>query len=429
MKVDAIIVNSSAIATLKSNGKPLSGRKMNDVGLIRSSAVAIINGKIFDVDKEKEIIKKYKPLKWIDAEQGLVTPGFVDPHTHLVFAGDRVGEFYRKLKGEDYLNILKSGGGILETVTKTRAASEKALLQEASFRLNKAFYNGTTTIEIKSGYGLTTKSELKILKVINKLNKLHPVDVIPTFMGAHAIPFDRKKSDYIEEIINEMLPVVASKKLAEFCDVFCEKGVFELKDSKKILIAGKKYGLKPKLHADELYNLNGTALAAEVSATSADHLLMAQEAALKKMKKAGVIPVLLPGTAFFLDKERFASARMMIDKLNLPLALATDCNPGTSMIVSMAFIMSLACIKMKMTAQEALAASTINAAFAISRGNIIGSIEKGKQADILIHNVKRVEDIPYNCAESTVKYIIKKGQLFVKSFSDYSYEVINFKGF
>lgn len=328
--------------------------------------------------------------------------------THLIYAGTREDELSMKLKGMSYMDILKAGGGILKTVRETRKASKKELFDLTKKRLDNMLINGTTTVEIKSGYGLTTKDEIKLLEVINELKEKHTVDIVPTFLGAHAIPPESDADEYVDLIIDEMIPLVAKKKLAKFCDVFCEKGVFSVEQSRRILNEGKKYGLKPKIHADEIVNTNGTDLAAEVSAVSAEHLLKSSEEGIRKLSKSKVIGTLLPASSFYLNAN-YANARFMIDN-NVPVALATDFNPGC-LCSSIQFVLNLACYKLKMTPEEAITASTINSAYAIDMGSEVGSLEVGKKADILIMDVPNYKFIPQYFGTNFVEMVIKNGKI------------------
>jgi imidazolonepropionase len=399
--VDILIKNANELITLKGSNKPRTKKQMGNLRIIKKGSIAIKNGKIIDIGKNL----KYKAEKIIDANGKTVMPGFVDPHTHLVFAGSREFELDWKLKGLSYMNILKKGGGITYTVNKTRNATNKKLLDESKKRLDKMLHYGTTSCEAKSGYGLNTETELKILKVNKKLSETHPIDIVSTFLGAHAVPKDSNAEEYTKIVIDEMIPKVA--KYAKFCDVFCEKGVFTPAQSKKILLTGKKHGLTPKIHADEIVNTGGAALAAEVGAISADHLLMSSHDDLKKMAQKGVIGVMLPGTPFSLMMKDYANARKMID-MGIPVALATDLNPNCY-IENMQFIIQLACFNMKMTPAEALCASTFNAACAIGKNNSIGSIENGKQADILVLDCPNHLWIPYHFGVNLVETVVKKG--------------------
>ncbi len=403
--VDLLIKNANELVTLSGPSRPRVKNEMNDLSIIKKGDIAIKDGLIFDVGKNL----KYKSEKKIDAKGKTVIPGFVDPHTHLIFSGSREFELDMKLKGYSYMDILKKGGGIFYTVNKTRKASEKKLFLEGKKRLDTLLKYGTTTLEGKSGYGLTLKDELKILKVQKKLNKEHFLDIESTFLGAHAVPKDMDAEEYVDIVINEMIPKV--KDYASFCDVFCEKDVFTVDQSRRILEEGKKHGLIPKIHADEIVDTGGAGLAAGISAITADHLLRSNEKNLMKMAKKGVIGVLLPGTPFSLMMNEYANARKMID-IGVPVALATDLNPNCY-VENMQFMMQLGCFNMKMTPAEALCASTFNSACAIAKQDKIGSIEKGKKADILIMDCPNYLHIPYHFGINHVEKVIKKGSILI----------------
>ncbi|PIV68696.1 MAG: imidazolonepropionase [Euryarchaeota archaeon CG01_land_8_20_14_3_00_38_12] len=407
MKSELLIKNAIQLLTVKSDKTKVKG-EMEDLGIINDGAIAVRNNRIFRVDKKIKTDSK----KIIDASGKVVMPGFVDCHTHLVFSGSRENELKMKLKGKTYLEILESGGGIHFTVNKTRKADIKELVALGLRRLDEMLLNGTTTVEIKTGYGLNPKDEIKCLKVINELNKRHAADIVPTFLGAHAVPLEFKNNpdEYTDLILNKMLPRI--KNLAEFCDVFCEKNVFTIEQARKILNEGKKFGLTPKIHADELYCTGGAELASEIGCVSADHLLRASDKGIKKMAEKGVIGVLLPGTSF-TTMEKYADARKYID-YGLPVALASDFNPNC-WVNNMGFIIALACYNMKMTPAEAISASTINAAFAIGKEKEIGSLEVGKKADILILNVPNYESIPYKLGMNIVDTVIKNGKVVVEN--------------
>ncbi|MGC5325096.1 imidazolonepropionase [Brevibacillus sp. SYSU BS000544] len=419
-----IIVNASQILTLEGNNeKPRTKEGMSDLGVLdgKGNAVAIYNGMIVATGTEehgytvlKELGIRKEQVERIDAEGKLVMPGLIDPHTHLVFAGSREYELELRMNGATYLEILAKGGGILSTTRLTRAASEQQLMNEARPRLDAFLLHGVTTVEAKSGYGLTVEDELKQLRVAKRLSNEHPVELISTFMGAHAIPQEFKENPeaYVDLIINEMLPRVAEEKLAEFCDVFCEHGVFTVEQSERILEAGKALGLRAKIHADEIEPMGGAELAAKVGAISADHLLKASDEGIKAMAEAGVVATLLPGTAFFLMAE-FARGRKMVDS-GVPVALSTDRNPGSSPTENLQLIMNLACFHMKMTPAEVIVATTINAAHAIGQAKRIGSLEAGKQADIVFMNVPTYQYLQYNYGVNHVDTVIKAGHIVVQ---------------
>jgi imidazolonepropionase len=415
--INLIIQNARQFLTLKSDQKgPRTGEHLADLGIIENGAVAISGDRIVAVGKTNEVLGKVsigKKTKVIDAKDKVVLPGFVDCHTHPVFANTREDEFEMRIKGKTYQEIAASGGGIKSSVKALRLKSKEELIQLALPRLDRMLSYGTTTIEAKSGYGLSLEDEIKMLEVIKELNKIHPIDLIPTFLGAHEIPEEYKNNrrEYIKLIIEKMIPEVAKRKLAVFCDIFCEKGVFDIEESREILKSAKDHGFKLKLHADQLSSLGGSKLAAEVGAISADHLEFIDDDGIEKMKKSGVIGVLLPGACFGLGIKEYPPARKMIEK-GLPVALATDFNPGSSMTESMPMILSLACLMMRMTPAEAIVASTINSAYAVDKGNEIGSIEVGKKADLVIWNVQNYKEIPYHFGVNLVDQVIKDGKVF-----------------
>lgn len=356
-----------------------------------------------------------KQVTVFSAEGKTVTPGLVDPHTHAVFAGSREFELNLRLQGAKYMDILNAGGGILYSTERTREATEEQLIAETVKRLDRFLAHGVTTIEAKSGYGLRLEDELKQLRAARRLDASHPVEVVSTFMGAHAVPVEyRGDADgYVRSVIEEMIPAVAREGLAEFCDVFCEEGVFTVEQSRDILEAGRSWGLKPKLHADEIVSCGGAELAAELGAVTADHLLHASEAGIQAMAENGVIAVLLPGTAFFLMAKP-ADARAMINA-GVPVALSTDRNPGSSPTESLPFIMNLACLTMGMTPAEVLTACTINAAHALGRADRIGSIEVGKQADLVMFDAPNVLYLQYHYAVNLVDTVFKKGEAVIQN--------------
>ncbi|KON66638.1 imidazolonepropionase [Peribacillus butanolivorans] len=419
MKSITYIKRASQVVTVKGGSKePKRGQAMSDIGIIENGSVIIEGGTITfvgsDVEAEQYISTIDGKVSTIDASGKVLTPGLIDPHTHLVFAGSREKELEMRLNGAKYIDILKAGGGILQTTTSTREASEEQLIEESLKRLNRFLQYGVTTVESKSGYGLTLEDELKQLRATKRLNEQHPIDLVSTFMGAHAIPVDYKENpdEFVRLVIEEMIPKVAEENLAEFCDVFCEEGVFTIEQSERILEAGKNFGLKPKIHADEIVQFGGAELAAKVGAVSADHLLQASTEGIKQMAESGVIAVLLPGTAFFL-MEKPADARKMIES-GVPVALSTDRNPGSSPTESLPFVMNLACLTMKMTPAEVLTACTINAAHAIGRADQIGSIEVGKKADLVLFDAPNYQTLQYNYAVNLVDTVLKSGKVIVE---------------
>jgi len=374
-----------------------------DLRIIENGAVLIDGERIIDVGTTAEL--KGSAEFEIDASGKVVMPGFVDPHTHLVFAGTRENELYMKLQGKTYLEILKMGGGILHTVRATRAASKEALSRELIMRLNYMLRNGTTTAEAKSGYGLNFETELKMLEVINE--SAHPIDLVPTFLGAHAVPPEFKDSGAYIEYMKEIIPKIATH--ARFIDIFCEDSVFNSEESREYLLEGKKYGLTPKIHADEICDIGCTSVAVEVGAISADHLVKTTDESIENMRSSGIIAVFLPATPYMLLSKEYARAQKFIEA-KIPVALATDLNPN-AYTESMQMVISLAITQMRMLPEQAIAASTINAAAAIGLEKEIGSIERGKQADIIILDAKNYQQIGYHFGVNLVERIIKKGAL------------------
>ncbi|AIQ13043.1 imidazolonepropionase [Paenibacillus durus] len=398
---------------------PRTGRGMSMLGITANGSVVIEDGIIVfsgsDTLAEHYLSTRQDDVEIIDARGKVVTPGLIDPHTHIVFAGSRENELELRLQGAKYIDILKRGGGILNTARSTREASEEELVRQSKVRLDRFLLHGVTTIEAKSGYGLTVTDELKQLRAARALNDSHPIDVVSTFMGAHAVPeeYNNNPEGYVDLVINEMLPAVAEQELAEFCDVFCEQGVFSIAESRRILEAAGRLGFKLKIHADEIAeNFGGAELAARLGAVSAEHLLKASEEGIQALAKSDTIAVLLPGTALFL-MEQAAAARKMI-AAGVAVALSTDCNPGSSPTVSMPFIMNAACLTMKMTPAEVLTASTINAAYAIGREKVMGSIEIGKQGDLVLFDADNYRQLQYYYGMNLVHTVIKKGQVVVK---------------
>ena len=416
---DTVIIHANELVTLNSKfGVPRIGKAMKELAIINDGALAIKDGKIVFVGTTNELMNAVKINEktiQIDATNKLVTPGFVDPHVHLIFAGSRENELTMKLAGKTYLEILEAGGGILKTVKETRKATIEELVENGKNILDKMLKHGTTTVEAKSGYGLSTKDEIKSLEAVRVLDKQHPIDLVPTFLGAHAIPpeFKGRTDEYVDLVISEMLPKVAEKGLAEFCDVFCEKGIFSIDQTRKILLAAKNLGIKMIIHIDEIVDTNGAALAAELKAVQTGHLLQSNDTGLKAMAKAGVIAILLPGTPFCLMMKDYAPARKMIE-YGIPVAIATDLNPNC-WTESMLMTIVLSCYNMKMSPAEALTAATINAACAIQRENEIGSLEVGKKADIAIFEVPNYYFLSYQFGINLVSKVIKNGKIVVEN--------------
>ena len=388
------VLHVSQLVTLAGPKRPRVGAEMGGLAIIRDGGMLIRDGKIELVGLSDEIEKESRGAEIVDAGGRVVLPGFVDAHTHLVFAGNRLDDFERRARGESYEQISKAAGGIWSTVEKTRAASEHDLLVEAKKRADWFLRCGTTTIEAKSGYGLTLEDELTILRVMRSLNKQSSLEIVPTFLGAHAVPRGMDTDEYIGLMIDQMLPHIAREKLAAFCDVFCERGYFDVEQSRKILTAARKLGLRLRIHADQLSNLGGAKLAAELKAATADHLEKTDEQGIAAMKSAGVQPVLLPGSVYALGSSGYPRAREMIEA-GLAVVLATDFNPGSSPTASMPMILSLACTQMKMSPPEAVTAATINAAHSLNRGNKVGSLEPGKLANFSVFDCADYRELAY----------------------------------
>jgi len=386
------------------------------VSSLPRGVVASREGRIVFVGSEDEFrrIPLAPDAVVVDAAGGTVLPGFVDPHTHLVFAGDRRDELRRRLAGATYAEIAAGGGGILHTVAATRAASEDDLVESAGRRLAEMLRCGTTSAEVKSGYGLETATELKLLRAIRRVATGQPIDLTATFLGAHEIPteYRGRRRAYLDLVTKEMIPAVAAEGLAEWCDVFCETGVYTPEESREILEAGVRAGLRPRIHADELAASGGSDVAAQVGARSADHLLFVQPPSAARMADAGVVATLLPAAAFYLKLGRFAPARMLIDR-DVAVALATDLNPGGGFSPSMPFVVTLACFAMGMTLEESLVAATLNAAYSIGRDAEVGSLEPGKQMDAVIVDGEAVDLI--RVGAPAIRGVVKGGRLVVTS--------------
>jgi imidazolonepropionase len=388
------VLHASQLVTLAGPKRARVGAELSEIEIIRDGGLLIRDGRIELVGSSSEIEKKAGDAEVIDARGKVVLPGFVDAHTHLVFAGSRLDDFERRARGETYEQIAKAGGGIWSTVKKTRAASEADLLAQAKKHAGWFLCCGTTTVESKSGYGLSVEDELKILRVMRRLNQETPLEIVPTFLGAHALPRKMRADEYADLVVNEMLPRVTSENLAEFCDAFCERDYFDIEQSRKILSAAKRLGLKLRIHADQLSNSGAAQLAGELKATTADHLEKTDEQGIAALKSGGVQPVLLPGSVYALGSTHYPRAREMIEA-GLAVVIATDFNPGSSPTPSMAMILSLACTQMKMSPAEAIAASTINPAYSLGRGDRIGSLEPGKVANFSIFDCDDYRELAY----------------------------------
>ncbi len=411
---DLIIFKANELLTLSgSSNRPRTCKQMDDLGIIKNGAIAVSKDKIIACgtsDEVKEAVSKTSDTVEIDASNKLVMPGFIDSHTHLVFAGSREDEFEQRIKGASYMDILKSGGGILNTVRATRAASKEELIKKSSSHLDTMLKFGTTTVEGKSGYGLTIEDEIKQLHVMKELNSIHSIEVIPTFL-VHATPPEfRSPGEYIDFVIDTVL--LKMQGMAEYCDIFCENGVFDLEQSRRLLTAAKEIGFKLKMHADQLTDMGGAELAAGLGAVSASHLEHISGEGIDALAKSGTIAVLLPGATFFLGSDTYAPASEMMSR-GVAVALGTDFNPGSCPTESMQIILTLACIKMKMSPAQAISAATINAAHAINRADTIGSLELGKQADVIILDVPNHKSIPFHFGVNLVRTVIKKGKITI----------------
>ncbi|MGI8469207.1 MAG: imidazolonepropionase [Pyrinomonadaceae bacterium] len=454
MKADLIIYNARQLVTCASGGKPKKGAAMRELGIVENGAIAISENKIVAVGKTGEILREFASENTIDARQKVVCPGFVESHTHIVFAGNRLDEFELKIKGADYLEILESGNGILSTVRATRKASLESLIEQSRNRLDKMLALGVTTCEVKTGYGLSTESESKMLEAILELDKTHPVDLIPTFLAAHAVPPEYKENsdEYVDLICKEMLPravslfhlykfpldkIIKKEKrtglavsfgLHDFTeaeiisfiqnnlisvDVFCEKNAFNLEQSRKVLETAKSLGFKLKAHVDEFTNLGAARMAIELGATSIDHLDKISDEEIKLLAASGTIGVVTPTVNFNFGSTEFADARKMIDA-GCAIAVSTDYNPGSAPCPSLPNAMAIACRYQKLLPSETLNAATINAAFAVGLGDKIGSLEIGKQADLLILDADDYRQLSYEFGGNLIEKVIKKGKIVVE---------------
>jgi imidazolonepropionase len=406
-----IIKNAAQIVTCSGfEGK--SGAEMSNLKVIENGTVIVTEGIISHVLKEGEAISVNRSeYKEIDATGKALLPGFVDPHTHFVFGGHREEEFSWRMRGDSYMSIMERGGGIVNTTKATRAATEDELYISAKKRLDDMLKLGITTTEGKSGYGLDKETELKQLRVMRRLNQDHPIDIVSTFMGPHATPAEWKgrEDEFIDFNINEMLPLVAKEMLAECADIFCEKNVFTIEQSRRFLTAAREHDFLLKMHADEIVQFGGAELAAELNILSADHLLQASDEGIKAMAESGVVATLLPLTAFSL-REEYARGREMIDA-NCIVALATDLNPGSSFSASVPLLFALACIYMNLSPEEAVTAYTINSAAAIDRADTVGSIDVGKQGDMILLQYPSYKFLPYYVGMNCVETVIKRGEI------------------
>ena len=435
MPVDLIIHSARQVLTL-AGAAPRRGPEMRDLGIIRDGAIAIEGDQILAAGSTLDILALAGPhTRKISARDKVILPGFVDAHTHVVFAGDRAHEFEMRLQGATYLEIQRGGGGIMSTVRATRAASLDELVTQSRVRLDAMLAHGTTTAEAKTGYGLDVENELKMLQAIAALDASHPVDLVPTFLGAHVIPeeFKGRADAYVDLVIQRMLPAVRDWPFAVdpsqnakshhplttshsplFCDVFCDEGAFTLDQTRRILTRAKELGFGLRVHADEFANLGAARLAAELGAASADHLMVTSREEMREMAQAGVTAVLLPGTTFGLGQTRFADGRAFVDE-NVPVALGSDINPGTCWCESMPLIMALACRYEGLTPAEAIVAATVNAAASLRMADRVGSLEPGKLADVLIADVPDYRHLAYRFGANPIETVIKRGRVVVRA--------------
>jgi imidazolonepropionase len=412
MQADLLIDHASQVLTLASPTGPKRGAAMGELGIVPDGAVAIRDGQILAVGPSATLRSRVTADRSLDASGRVVMPGFVDPHTHLVWAGERADEFAMRVAGRHYLEIMAAGGGIMSTVRHTRAASLDDLVEQTRPRLQRALAHGTTTIEIKTGYGLNLRDELKQLAAIDRLQAESPMNLVPTFLGAHAVPAEyRNRADqYVELVIQEMLPAVAARENPPpFCDVFCEEGAFSRSQSRSILEAAQALGFGLKIHVDEFEPLGGTRLAVELRATSADHLVCTPPEEIVLLAASDTIAVALPGTPFGLGHREYTPARALI-AAGGAVALATDCNPGTCWCESMPLMIALACRYMAMTPAEAISAATINAAHALGLGDRVGSLEPGKRADLIILDAPSYAHVGYRFGTNLVRTVIVAGE-------------------
>lgn len=414
MKADLILKNIGKLVTMQGSSSFRVKEEMNKINIIENAYIAVKNGKILAIGVGDEFGNLCgDDTKIHDAEGLLVTPGLIDSHTHLIHGGSRENEFSMKLNGVPYIEILNNGGGILSTVKATKEASEEELYKKAKKSLDRMLEFGVTTVEEKNGYGLELNTEIKQLEVARVLDKNHPVDLVHTFLGAHAVPEEYKENHkaYIDILVDVMMPKIKDMGLAEFCDVFCEEGVFTIEESEYILQKAKEMGYKLKIHADEIESLGGAELAAKLGCVSADHLMAASDEGIKMMAENNVVANILPATSFNLNKN-YADCRKMID-MGAIVSLSSDYNPGSCPSENLQLVMQLGCLHLKMTPNEVLTAVTINAAYAIDRADKIGSIEVGKNADFVVFDARNVEYLMYHFGINHTKKVYKNGNLVV----------------
>jgi imidazolonepropionase len=408
-----LISNLKQLVTVRSDGQPFkAGREMRNLGIMENASVLVENGIITWIGNAADFTNTLEPdADTIDGSSYVALPGFVDSHTHAVFGGSRENEFALRAEGKTYQEIAAQGGGILSSVNATRAATRKELRKAASKRLDAMMQHGTTSVEIKSGYALSEEGEIKMLEAITELANEHFMTIRSTFLGAHALPpeYRERRTEYIDLLCNRMLPHIAKRKLAQFCDVFCEIGYYSVDESRRILGQAKSLGLGLKLHSDEFNSIGGTQLAAELHALSVDHLEHVSDDAIALLRGSGTVAVLLPGVSFFL-RNPYAPARTLIDA-GIPVAIASDFNPGSCMSFSMPMMMTIACTQMSMTPEEAITASTLNGAAAMGISDQFGSIEIGKRADIILYEIPNYRYLPYHFGTNLASKIIKNGTI------------------
>ncbi len=418
---DLVILNIGQLVTCASDGKPKRGTAMRDLGIVHDGGIAVIDGNIVAFGRSRDVADAFTAVNTIDAEGKVVTPGFVDPHTHIVYAGDRLDEFELKIQGADYLEILEKGGGIISTVRRTREASLEDLVDDSRSRLDKMLACGTTAAEVKTGYGLDTESEIKMLEAISELDRRHPIDLVPTVLAAHAFPpeFRDDREGYVDLICGEILPRAwdwytsshfQEKKTPIYADVFCEKNAFDLRQSERILKTAKALWFGLKAHADEFTNLGSSRLAIEHGAASIDHLDAISNDEVKLLAASDTVGVVTPTVNFNFGSSQFADARKLIDS-GCAVAISTDCNPGSAPCPSQPMAMAIACRYQKLLPAEALNAATINAAFAIGQGQRAGSIREGKRADLALFDTRDHREIAYEFGSALAKLVIKRGEV------------------
>jgi imidazolonepropionase len=412
-RVDHLLLHASTLVTMEGEAIPRSGKAAREIGKISDGAVAIRGERIVAAGPTGGIVSRFEApaeATW-DLRGCTVLPGFVDPHTHVLFAGTRESEFEMRLAGKAYMEIAAAGGGILSSVRAFREADDEAILAQTRHRLDTMLLQGTTTIEAKSGYGLSTEQEIRALSLLDRLDEEHPITILSTLLGAHAFPpeYAGDRAGYVRLVIEEMIPQAASRTRARFCDVFCEKGVFTPDEARAILVAAREHGLEPRLHADEFAPSGASELASELRAFSADHLMEASEHGLSSLREAGTIAILLPGTSFSMGNRRYAPARKILD-MGIPVALATDCNPGSSMTANLSLILTLAVLEMKMTPGEALTAVTVNAAASLGVADEVGRITPGARADLQVLPAATPAGIVYQLGGLAPSRVMKSGR-------------------